>query len=230
MTLPSWLDPSTEQPRTKIEVSKAEFVLGSLDKLLSLGCTLHQAIEVTGNAVLECGWGQSLYNHNPFGWKINSTYAKAFKTRTGASPAWFRAKGHVKSGDAPEVYYRVFGDYIQAYEEWLLNFVPKESNPKHRYHQTGKLFWSGGDWFPALIEAGYKGRVTKANPAPSIQTHKLIGLVVMSMWVQSKLGVTVDGDFGTKSRKALADHQKSKGLNPTGLVTDEVLQSLLTSK
>lgn len=223
---PSWLDPLTEQPRTKVEVTKADFVVGSVNKLLSLGCNISQAVGVTANAVLESGWGQSLYNHNPFGWKINSTYAKAYKQRTGESAKWFRARGHVRSGDSPEVYYRVFDDYIQAYEEWLGNFVPRSSSDKHRYHQTGKLFWSGGDWFPSLIERGYKGEVTKANPGPSIANHLDLEERVMDMWVQSKLGVAVDGKFGAKSRKALADFQKSQGINANGELDSETLSRL----
>lgn len=245
-TLPKWLDPKSEVPKTAPPHDRAAFVVGTMERLLELGCDPRQAAGVTANAANESAWGRSLYCGNGFGWKITSSYAASFKQRTGESAPWWRAPGNLSSGDAPEVYYRVFGekgadgvwrfDFEGALSEWLERFVPRPDRtpaPAPRgvdYRRCGRLFWTGGAWFPELIRVGYKGPVTRAAPARSIAEHDSIVKTVLTFWAQSRLGVKVDGNWGPVSARAAAALQQAHNLPPTGKVDGGLLEALAAER
>ena len=90
-TLPKWLDPKSEVPKTAPPHDRAAFVVGTMERLLELGCDPRQAAGVTANAANESAWGRSIYCGNGFGWKITSSYAASFKQRTGESAPWCAA-------------------------------------------------------------------------------------------------------------------------------------------
>lgn len=241
-TLPRWLDPNAEAPKNTPPTDRNAFVLGAMERLLDYGCMPEQAAGVVANAANESAWGRSIYCGNGFGWKITQAYAAAYKKRTGASAPWWRARGNISSGDAPEVYYRVFGekgpdgrwsfDFGGALEEWCEHFVPRPGGPApySGYRRCGELFWNGGDWFPELIKVGYKGPVTRANPQRSINEHRSIVKTVLTLWAQSRLGVPVDGKWGPRSAAAAAARQQAHLLAPTGKVDGGLLSALSSDR
>ena len=236
---PSWLDPQSEivdpdQPpafQRLNDVDKAiTFILNSLKGILAATTSISfaLAIEVIANSVGETGWGKSHRGRNFGGWKINKSDVDRAKASGGKCPPWWKALGHVLSGDAPVVYYRGFPSVDRFYVEWIERFVPRNAAPTHRYYKTGRVFWGveQGDWFRELCLAGYKGPVTEANPDNSVRNHKTIAQGVKTRLAQKFLGVTPDGVWGSKSREACLKFQAGRGISATGecdLATLELL-------
>jgi peptidoglycan hydrolase-like protein with peptidoglycan-binding domain len=226
---PSWLDPAArvtgpEPPK----LSRDAFPVMCVDTLLSLGCPIVGACEIAANAVTETGWGQEYRANNLGGWKCSRGAAERYKARTGQSMPWWTTHGNAGTGDSQTVFYRAFPSVRDFFAEWLLTFVPKPGTvgPTHLYKRTGEVFWSGGDWFPELIRGGYKGRVTKANPDKSIAEHVSLTNSARTRWAQSRLGVTVDGKLGPKTRTALTAFQKAHGPPPFGEVDTPTIMAL----
>lgn len=256
-TIPSWLDPKTEQPFHTENIPKDQFVLGCMAKLMTIGCDPLQAAGVTSNAVNEAAWGKAVVCGNAFGWKITRSFADNYKTQMGKSAPWWKAKGHVESGDPEWCFYRVFPSFSEALPEWVKKFTPKSSElplPPHppakdsyRYRKTGEVFWAGGDWFPELIQAGYKGPVTQAKPDASIAEHQSIKKTVLAMWVQSRLNIlegpaihqyqidnkkpvtgvlVVDGKIGAMSIAIIKSFQKHHNMAQTGTVDETLVRAV----
>jgi hypothetical protein len=112
------------------------------------------------------------------------------------------------------------------FEEWVNQFVPKSGTvlEEHRYKATGEAFWSStpSSYFPLIIQAGYKGEVTKANPENSIKAHKQIRDRCKIILIQYLLKVKPDGSWGDLSQKAL---DTKMGL-PTTPSSDIILKLL----
>lgn len=229
--VPLWLDPAAEvtEETGPRPAPRGPFVVAAMKACLALDCDPAQAAGVVANSINETGWGRSYRAYNCGGWKITPRYVKGFKAaHPNESPRWWRAPGNRTSGDPPWCYYRAFPSFEAYFEEWIAHFVPRpgESAPYPAYTRAGELFWSGEDWFPALISAGYKGSVTKAKPERSIREHDALVVTALRMWAQSSLSITVDGVWGKVSRATLAEWQKAHGLAETGSLDDATLAAL----
>jgi hypothetical protein len=240
MTIPSWLDPTTEiktnqQPEAykKLDaISKSVvFILTSYKALrkCSRMLTTEQIFWIIGNFVSETGWGKTWNGYNFGGWKINKSYADSYKKRNGVSAPWYQDKGHVASGDDPIVYYRGYVEPFYFYREWFERFVPSIPNQKDkRYNQTGKTFWEPNpNWFKELCLAGYKGPVTQANPDKSIDSWEKIVSRCQVLVAQHLLGTKVDGSWGQKSSTACLAFQNGYNLNKDGKPNFETLSLLI---
>lgn len=252
--VPSWLDVSKEvvgpgQPREIAVLNGYDMVTGiknpkhvktvartewfitiCMETLLGVGLTMNRAFEVTANAVVETGWGEHWKGWNMGGWKIWETDVQKAKRSGKLCPGWWRAPGHINSGDPEWCFYRTFSGPDMFFKEWLERFVPKVSSDKHRYHRTGLLFWEQpqlAPWFPELIQAGYKGEVTKANPNKSISSFNNIVIRSQTILAQKLLKVEADAVWGQKSKQACASFQGQSGMLPTGNLTKETLTLLV---
>jgi hypothetical protein len=218
---PKWLDPSarvtgSEPPK----LSRDAFPVMCVDVLLSLGCPIVGACEIAANAITETGWGQEYAHNNLGGWKCSQGAASRYLARTGSPMPWWSTHGNVGTGDSKTVFYRAFPSIRDFFAEWLLTFVPKPGTvgPTHLYRRTGEAFWAKEPWFPLLVAAGYKGPRTRAKPDKSIADHVSLTKSAATRWAQSRLGVTVDGKWGPKSRAALAAFQRAHAIIPRGAV------------
>lgn len=237
---PAWLDPAAERPLTREAFAdRNDFCISTMHDLLSLGLTPAQAADVAANTAGETAWGRAWICCNGGGWKITRSYAEAHKARTGSPAPWWKARGNVDSADSPWCFYRVFDSRSAFLREWLEQFVPKPgTRPGALYDATGRAFWSGGGWFGELILAGYKGSPSKKRLRelraehrpdalhPSVRDHASMARDILTRWAQSRLGVKVDGKWGTKSEKAAATLRKAHGMDARGDL-DEALCGLL---
>lgn len=231
--IPSWLDPACEVTRHNDapKIGSTAFAPLASGILLSLGCSLFGAISVTGNSMSECANGTRYRAKNFGGWKVYEPFAREYLRTHGKPTPWWRAVGNKDRGDPPWCYYRGFESPKQFFEEWLLLFVPKPGavGKKHRYKQSGELFWRDDEqWFAALIEAGYKGKVTKADPADSIYEHGLLRHSALTRWAQSRLGVVADGSWGPRSNAACLAFQVAHALPATGSLDEPTARALLS--
>lgn len=195
--------------------STPEFVLKCVNACMSVGFDIIHAVWLTGNTCQETGWGRFHRGNNLGGVKINKALANDLSW-------WWRAAGHVNSGDAPVCYYMVFASYEAFFTFVSKRFVPVPGTaPKSRYRKTGEEFHAYRPWHDDLIAAGYKGEVTRANPDKSIAALENVEERVENYVAQDALkrlglyGGKVDGKFGPLSRAALHTFQKSQGLPET---------------
>ncbi len=214
------------------------FVKLCFTALKKLGLSHWHAVEVLSNSCLETGWGEKFRAWNLGGWKTSASEAN-FQRAQGKKALWYRAPGNkapgatltdYKGGDPPWCYYRGFETLDQFFALWLVRFTPKPGtvNSSHRYFKTGNAFWSHKEeWFYELCVSGYKGENTAKAPQGSVDTHKVIFKRCLIFLTQDALGVTSDGAWGPRSSKALKDAQRKLGLEPTGLVSVELLERLL---
>lgn len=183
------------------KLSRSEFVITCLGILKKLVYS-HGAYGILANTVNETGWGQKYRGFNLGGWTIQSAQPVGTK--------WYRAHGNKSSGDPQTVIYKGFSSFEDFFVAWIDKFLPKEN--KGRYGLTGRLFWERKPWFPAIIQASYKGPVTKADPEGSILEHQYIIDCLENFWCQHQLNLwattsnlvnfiplKVDGNWGRKS-------------------------------
>jgi hypothetical protein len=238
--IPTWLDPATEvtsenftspQPWDGLdkEHATAAFLKACMRALMKLGLTTEQALEVTSNTISEVGWERHYIREsfNLGGVKIWKPFVESYKAHNdGACPKWCRAVGNKSSGDPPTCYYRVYDSLEHFFEEWIKQFIPKPGSvdSKHRYKKTGDAFWGElpASFFPLLIDAGYKGEVTKSNPQSSITAHAQIVARCKAILIQSLLSVLPDGSWGKASQDAL-----NLKTGTTKLPTLDILSQLL---
>lgn len=223
--IPSWLDPATEiknpdQPEWFVKLSDRDKAAQMSTLCVEFfikqqGMTSEQALEATANAISETGWFRHWRGNNMGGWKTNEPYVKEYKRIHGEQcPRWWRAPGHIASGDPPVVYYRGYDKVEDFLSAWVERFVPRGTSVPvtHRYYKTGKAFWAGSpSWFKELCLAGYKGPVTQANPGGSIAAFAQIIERARKIVAQSILGVTPDAAWGPSSAKALQSFLGSDG-------------------
>lgn len=218
--VPPWLDPSAEVgpdkgPRLEVGPWLEAIVATARERGLSLA----QAFEVAAIFAHETGWGRFYRAWNLGGVKATQSWAAAYRARTGKPAPYWRAKGNKGTGDSKTVIYRAYASLGEYVGEWLGTFVPRLGSvgEGHRYRATGEAFWRGEPWVPALIEAGYRGRVTRAKPQRAIEDHAKTVAGVRTRWAQSRLGVTVDGAWGPRSRAALAARTDASTLDDAAL-------------
>lgn len=244
--IPTWLDATKEvdknNPATPTgdkmflemdeKSAKALFLLVCLAAVMRAdpAVTIKKAIEVVANSVVETGWGKKWVKYNFGGWKITRADVEAFRAaNNGQSPEWWKAAGHVKSGDAPVVFYQTFASPDAFFKAWLLRFVPKNKKVgEHRYAKTGAKFWlDDPTWFEEMCLAGYKGEVTAANPGPSVATHNNVIITMKPLIAQRLLGVTPDGVWGKDTIAACQKFQSTHGLSVTGTLTVQTFSKLI---
>jgi peptidoglycan hydrolase-like protein with peptidoglycan-binding domain len=227
---PAWLDVSAERPiAVEAFADKNAFCVATMRDLLSLGLTPAQSADVASNVAGETGWGRGWICGNGGGWKITKPFADAHKARTGTPAPWWKARGNVDSADSAWCFYRCFDSRADFLRAWCEQFVPRPgTRPGGLYEATGAAFWGGGDWFAEMILAGYKGRPSKSKMRairargeastahPSVAAHHSMARDILTRWAQHLLGVTVDGQFGPRSRAALTAWQTARGIPATG--------------
>ena len=239
MTIPSWLDPAAEivnndqsQAYKDLDaITKSiVFILCSFQAIKTANpkLTTEQIFWVIGNAIAETGWGRLWRGYNFGGWKITKDFAEGYKKKTGKSALWWQAKGHVKSGDEPVVYYRGYENPSQFYSEWITRFVPQTAATTNRYTKTGAAFWKPDkSWFRELCLAGYKGPITQATPDKSIEAWDAVIHRAQVLIAQHLLGLKVDGTWGPKSSTACLAFQTGYGLTKDGNPNYETLTLLI---
>lgn len=226
--VPQWLDINeeiTEANDTKPSNWKAAtgmalqilFVEACFKALRNLGLTPEQAVEILSNSVVETGWGKFFRGWNLGGWKIRKSDVESLKSK-GKKAKWWRAPGNKSSNDPPWCYYRGFDNLQEFFAEWIVKFVPKPGSEASvgRYKETGRLFWTGGDWFLALCKSGYKGEVTASNPKNSVDGHTQIVKIAKTILAQRTLGFVPDGIWGKESTAKALEFQKNKKIPETG--------------
>lgn len=182
MTAPSWLDPAGEVtgPGDPRPARGRPFVRACFDALRALGCSEAQAVEVCAVMALETGWGAKYR-----GWNLGGVKATAAWAREEPNGKWWRAPGHVASGDKPEVYYRAYPSMQAFLSYWLTHFAPRPEGPwpYPGYREAGRVFWSAdpSGFVAALIRRGYRGPVTARKPAASLRDHESIVRTVRRM-------------------------------------------------
>lgn len=191
---------------------------------------LQQAFEVVAHWRLESGCGRLGRGFNEGGVKVSRAWAIAERARTGQPARWFRAAGHLNSGDAPCVFYRAYDSPEHFARSWLQSFVPRQSSDPgaaaHHpdYRQTGYRFWTGDpSWFAALLSEGYRGSVTQRNPEPSIAEWERLTAETQRVWSRAVSGTaTTDADTLTRlarshapDTRALARIQPIEGTGST---------------
>jgi hypothetical protein len=212
--IPFWLDPraewTDEDEKRCPHPAPRDFVLACVDACLSAGLDVVQACEVAGNACVETGWGRAHRAHNYGGVKIT-------KNTAGPGARWWRAAGHVASGDEPVCYYRAFASAQAFFDFWTAHFVPRPEYAAHsRYAKCGEQFWAHEPWFDDLIAAGYKGEVTKLHPEKSLAAEGQIDARVETFVYQRARGLAVDGAWGPRAEADAKAVQTAAGLEPTG--------------
>lgn len=163
--LPAWVDPALEVTDTDVHyISPEQFVTAALEQLAALGCPRGRAIEVVAHCGTECKFGRRAAGNNLGGVKLSRTDVRA-ALREGHPLSWWRRAGHLEAGDGEVCYYRAFLDETAFWAHWLRRFVPRTAAAaeRDRYIETGRLFWSTGDWFVAMLRAGYRGPVRQAE-------------------------------------------------------------------
>lgn len=217
--LPGWLVPSRElhlappAPVADEDAVAATFITAAFNALRGARVPPWQAFEIIGTYCLEATWGRarSVALGNLAGVKAKHHRTEAYRALTGRTQGWYRAPGHVASGDAPEVIYLAYDSVPQFVRLWLAEFVgPDADTPPSSplYTRAGALLWARyAEWIDELIAGGYRGERTAAAPAASIAAHHGIVRRVRVLWAQSRLGVRADGRWGSASRAALAAFQ-----------------------
>lgn len=227
-TIPAWLDPALEvtEANDSPKLPKNDFIILCLRILRDLGCAFDQALGVAANTMCECAYGKKYRGNNLGGVKI-------WKSKTSKTKRWWRSAGHQLSGDPAICYYRAYKDFEEFFSSWLKSFVPKPGIGKMPtkittgdYRLIGKAFWEGQEWFPLLIEAGYKGAVTKEKPSGSIKAHESIIRDLRVRWIQNVLDTTPDGKWGKISIAKMKKWQTQNGLFSSGLVDPDSVSKI----
>lgn len=237
---PSWLDPTKEitnpdQPKDYHDLNNnlkaVAFIFLSMKALytVSQNLNINQIIGVIANSVSETGWGKSWKGWNFGGWKITKPEVDKIKLISGEPPRWWKADGHIASGDPPVCYYKAFSGPDQFYLEWLGRFVPSAAPENSRYYKTGKAFWANSQtWFKEMCLAGYKGVVTAANPDPSVASWATIIKSIKQRVAQELLSVEPDGIWGKRSKEACIEFQNSIGRTASGELDDMTFLKLVS--
>jgi hypothetical protein len=181
-SLPSWLDAASEVPlpdppaRDDLAfVRRCHLALTAFPAL-----TPWHRFQLLGVTCLETGWGKSraVRRCNLAGMKAKRERVAAYAACTGRPQRWFRAPGHVASGDAPTVLYLAYDSEAQFWVLWLNEVLGSSADAppwRERYREAARRFWAQDrTWIDALIDAGYRGDRTAGDPkrrAGAIATH-----------------------------------------------------------
>lgn len=213
MSRPPWLLPEDELPADGPKLPPVAFTVAIVSTLLALGCSIAQAIGIAAHLLLESGHGQHYRGDNIGGVKTTKAWAEA-ERKAGRRAMWWQAPGHVEQGDPETCHYRGYASMHAFLVAFLAAYCRARSG---RYAETSRRFAAGGDWFAAMIAAGYRGPKTKANPGPAIATQRQLERTAAARWAQTRLeGLVHDGVWGPKSEAACKAYQREHGLPETG--------------
>lgn len=237
--IPVWLDPSHEVLARHEQETRAEWLERTADDLLALGVPPAGVFGITSHLGVETGDGRLYRAWNMGGVKARQSWAQAVQARTGEPPYWYRAAGNLGSGDPQCVYYRGYPSRSAFLESWLRSYVPRpaqgapeppQATSRPNYQRTGWLFWHNDPaWFPELLEQGYRGEVTRANPTPSIYTWSAKAADHRVRWVQGKLKHGATGTWSAEDRAAALAVQRRAGIAQTGEPDDATVIALARS-
>jgi hypothetical protein len=164
-------DREVSAPKPATPPEARAWVRAMYTALRGLGVPDWQACHAVAIAVLETGWGKHARGGNLGGVKCRRDIAEWYLRVLGVAMPWYRAAGHITSGDPPEVYYVAFPDAETFWRFWLARYVgahptDRPAHPTVDYSEAGDRFWRDDPtWIDALIGAGYRGSVTQNNPA-----------------------------------------------------------------
>jgi hypothetical protein len=177
--VPSWIDEAREYTDTRdLATTPEAFVREALAMLSTLGVGSERALEVVAHCATESAWGRRAVAFNAGGVKLSRTDTEREERRSGDGLPWWRWRGHIESGDDPVAYYRAFESATAFWSFWLARYVPRSAElaERDRYIETGRRFWGTGDWFAAMLLAGYRGEVRKAQLEALVRAgHDLAG-------------------------------------------------------
>jgi hypothetical protein len=223
------LSPATEQTHwQKPAIDIHRFIARCVDVLLALDVPIAGAIGIVANVISEIGWDMEFAFWNLGGVKATRGWAERYKARTGRDAPWWRTHGNVGTGDGQTVFYRAYASLEDFLDEWVRTFVPRPGSVPvgWLYARCGEVFWSGGEWFPEMVARGYKGPKTTAKPERAIRDHESLEQAATVRWAQSRLGVVVDGEWGSKSEAACLAFQRARGLGALGRIDVVTLSAL----
>lgn len=202
--------------------SRELFVAYFFERLLSLGLPAQLAFEVTAHLAKETGFGRYYQGNNFGGWKTTADWARAFERRFGRPAPWWRAEGHLASGDQPTVFYRAYPSIEAFLLDWIDRFIPRPGTaPGAKYEETGRLAWSGGNWYRELMLQGYSGPNREADPDPAVEQLAGLARQARALYGQYKLGRTPASlSLDEADRQAVLAAQASLGVPATGTVDD----------
>lgn len=232
----SWLDPAAEVALPPhVTRDDAVWTLKLLVVLRAIGVPTWQRFEAAGIAACETGWYDSplVALCNWGGSKAKEDVVAHYQQRTGHPMRWCRAPGHAASGDPPTVFYAAWDDDAGYWRDWLTRHVGFQTGVMPRatiYREASLLFWARDPaWIRALIAAGYRGNTShEPKLSAAVEAHHSIVQRGRVLVAQSRLGVRTDGDWGPRSRAALAVVQHAHGLPETGELDDASLALLET--
>jgi hypothetical protein len=179
VSVPSWLAPHAEipAPSPNDRASASAFVREQWAVLAALDVPEGVRIELVAIAAWETGWGKSAARqvHNVVGAKVKRDIAAWHLRRLGYALRWFRYAGHVNSGDAKVVTYCAFADAETCWR-MSLERVFGRAPWAEDYRPAASKLWAGDpDWVRSLIvEGGYRGTRSAANPGPSVAAHRSV--------------------------------------------------------
>lgn len=231
--IPSWLDVATEITTRDDFGTPAEWTVGLIEFLRTLGVPAFLGFGLAGHFNLESGFGQHIQGFNLGGVRASKGWAEQYRTTRGKPAPWWRADRH---GASECTYYRGYDTLTEFLTTWLMHYVPKPqpgaalpapatSHPN--YARTGWMFWHyDAGWFAAMLAEGYRGEDTRANPLPSITTWEDLTRTAGVMWTQKQLGVAVDGQAGTQTLDAIRAYRTRKGLPSAGVIDRATTEAL----
>lgn len=189
MPLVSWLRESARIPRppalpralAKDPAHARRFVLATMADLAAVGVTGWAAAELTAISWLEtaCGTSAAHAANNVAGLKVKRDVAQWHERETGKPLAFFEAPGHTNSGDGARVLYCAFSARVVCWRVLCARvFGPNRWMRQYR-EASRRLRASDPTWIDALlVEGGYRGPVTAANPTDSIAEHHALAAKV----------------------------------------------------
>lgn len=232
---PSWLDPSLEiTSPNETHFTPGEFAVTLVPLILSIDPSISadRAFELAAHFAGETGYGRHFRGNNLGGVKINQSLIRSYTAAHGTPPRWWSAAGHIAQGDAPTVYYMGYPSLTVFLTDWLARFVPRHGTaPKSRYARTGELFWdpasAPGNWFRAMLDAGYRGDTTDTQKEGSMQAFRSITNRLKVLFGQQTIGAAADGAWGPRSRQLAAQWQQQHGLAASGELDDATLSKMV---
>src|SRR6185369_13560135 len=92
--IPSWLDPRTEITVRDDFGTPAQWTVGLVDYLRTLGVPAFLGFQLAAHFDLESGNGQHVFGFNIGGVRASKAWADQYKATRGRSAPWWRADKH----------------------------------------------------------------------------------------------------------------------------------------
>lgn len=249
---PRMVELTSSGKRRATLVGQHVFVWDMHRLFMKVGMDEEQARYATANAFGECTAGVNAQCNNFMGIKIKPDLAKRH--------GFFEKEGHVKGGDTPIVRYAAFNDAEDCARYWRDRYtpMPKPGETWPTVPEGSADFRPAGlafhrvmgntieQWFDRIIESGYKGEVTKGDPAQRAASNASFQALVKGvealyrkpfcgtpLATQSILKALsyytgkLDGVIGPASQQAIVNAQRVEGLPQTGAMDPMLGKSLL---